>query len=438
MAYLPQSEKDKEKEQGAAAPVLSSTSGVMPSMGMAAGASKAPTSSGAYSDVQEYLEANKGQGEKMAGQIAQGVENVAQSGEAGLKAAESEFGTQAAKSTPYQKLDFSDPTKVDPNAFKQQYGASYQGYQNLSDVGNYGNVMSMLGRAQTSGQLSQSEEGRKQLAAQQFQKPNYTGGMLSLDQAILQRTPAATEQFKAMKERTAQLPGYVDAAKQRAETVKTEKTAEAEKAKSEAQKGYADRLSQYNQQIYDKQQAAERSRPNRINEAIASYSRPGGIETPNLYNVKMADYMKDPTVMPTIGNIASAQEIEQAKALQSLAGQVDPGLFQGYGQGVLAGEKSERYDPSKPIEFDRGRFESDRASAGRAVRGELDAAMGRNDINAINSILDRYGLTDSYAKHLGGNYASGIDQVRWANSPEGQAVLNQVNNTIQNYQGFRI
>lgn len=403
MAYLPTSEKDKEKEQGqgpqAANPVLSSTSGVMPSMGMAAGQSKAPTQSGAYNDVQDYLAANRGEGGRMAGQIAQGVENTAQSGQAGLQAVESDFGSQAAKTPAYQPLDFNDPTKVDPNAFKQQYGAQYQGYQNLSDVGNYGNVVSMLGRAQSQGAMSQTEPGRKELAAETFQKPNYSGGMLSLDQAIMQKQPESQKQFTGLKEKTQGLTELPKAATQRAETVKAEKTAEAKKASEGAKTGYAEKLANYNQQLADRQAKYTAAQPQRMQSALQAYTGQG--EAADLYGVRAQDYARDTNPLPTIQNVATEQDRAQAVALHNLAGQVDPSIFQGYATSIPGSADVGKYDPNAPITFDQQAINQARQAGRASLESEINQALNSGGSyedrqRAVGDALARYRMASNY------------------------------------------
>ena len=203
MAVVYQDKSDKLEDQDAPKQVTGtsdlSSSGTNASQGSAPGVS-APTSSGRFTNLNNYLQANtnyNAQGGGVAGQVASGLESQGKSLAAGLNADQQDFGTKAQASRVQYDPQFTqntlqDPTKVvaDPNALSQwnrQLSGQYQGPKALQ---NQSILQNQAQDYQTRADQTGSEGGRFQLLSSTFNNPSYSSGQQQLDNLFLQAQPS--------------------------------------------------------------------------------------------------------------------------------------------------------------------------------------------------------------------------------------------------------
>lgn len=190
-------DKDQQPQEGAinvsGAPSAAIGGGVGQPTGPSAPATRKASGSGRFTNIQRYLQANVGGGERLAGQIGQKVgQQTEKLGEA-VKTAqginpqlEAERQRIAEASGLKTQLE-SDPTKVDVNKFRQIYTGQTglapikQQAQQSFDV-----AQSELGRVQQLANLTGSEGGRFELLRQAMGRPGYTRGQQRLDQLLIQ------------------------------------------------------------------------------------------------------------------------------------------------------------------------------------------------------------------------------------------------------------
>lgn len=416
MAYLPTSEKDKENQgQQQGTPMLSATAGA-PMMGMPSGGSKqGPSSSGSWTNLENYLQANRGEGSRMAGDVTGKISQQAQEGEQGLQQAQSEFETKANQTPTYQQMDWSDPTKVNKEAFTAQKNATYGGYGGLGEVSGYDAIVSKLRGAQTASQQSKTEPGRMELLKQSYQRPSYSTGQQALDQMITQNEPESRDKYKEIQEKYAEEAKKATTAEETAAKLAEQKKSQAAEVSSKTKQDYSNRLNQYNQQLQSAAQQAQSARAKQVQDELAKY---GG----SSYGVSQAGYVSPVEEQATPYSVASAQDLAQARALQDLVGG-DTSMFQGNAQMVAANpELVGTYGRQPLVNYNEGGYQGAVSAAqtryGQEVQplvAQMQALSGRKQLpnipeatrvalqnqtraqlaqlaNQINQINSKYGL----------------------------------------------
>lgn len=208
--FATQPEEDKNNPNQA----LSQASSVVTGSGAPAGGSTAPgkgTSSGQFTNLQSYLDANKGTGfgQKAAGDAQSTVDQANSS----IDSADRGFRQKVDQGAVSEDSDLiskakSNPTAVDSDAFAKQRDAKYQGPQNLSDTdADYMKAYSAQDKAKQLGEQTKTEGGRKAWLADQYGQNSgrydYTSGQQNLDNLILQNDPGSQQAFQGVQQNAA-------------------------------------------------------------------------------------------------------------------------------------------------------------------------------------------------------------------------------------------
>lgn len=226
----------QEENQGGGGHILSSSA---PSPGEGGGASN-PASGGSAPqraplsgtpNIQQYLQANQGAGQRLAGGIQSNAQNQAQKVGENVKKAGSDLNAQyqplqqnlqqgqqtiqSAFQNPQALLDAYNASKSQSssqplNQNQQQALGQYNQFQQLNSGGynpaisQYGNTVQQTGN-QLQGQLSNlqqqagsaaTESGRFGLLQKAVGQPNYNSGQQTLDALFLQAQPGVANQLK--------------------------------------------------------------------------------------------------------------------------------------------------------------------------------------------------------------------------------------------------
>jgi len=207
-AYDP-SEKEKENLGPDGLPITITNPGVVGTSSTQSGSESTPTenkgtSSGRFSNITNYLNANKnfnqdagGLAGKIAGNITEGQKNLTDK----ISNAVTNFNTQgqgqvAATST---AKDLTSQAVVDPNAFVQNQGnvdaviqarnATYTGPKTLGDVKEGDNQYTLQAKAKDftdTVNQGQTESGRYNLLRTMFNRQGYNKGQQNLDNLLIQ------------------------------------------------------------------------------------------------------------------------------------------------------------------------------------------------------------------------------------------------------------
>ncbi len=152
-----------------------------------------PSGSGRFTNIQGYLQANQGAGEKIAGQIGQDVKKqteklgqaVGQAGAIGsqLQAERDRLANVGSLQTQLQ----TDPTKVNVEQFRQiSTGQTALNPIQQQAQQTFDTAQGELGRVQQLAGQTGTEAGRFELLRQSLGRPGYSRGQQKLDQLLVQ------------------------------------------------------------------------------------------------------------------------------------------------------------------------------------------------------------------------------------------------------------
>ncbi len=292
-------------------------------------ASKSPQKSGQYQNIQKYLESNQPQAQEMAQKVGGQVESqITQAQQKGQ-----ELGQQV------QKVQEYNPTEVLKNLpqateeqkktyqYTKQTGG-YTGPQDITGLKGYGEAQTAAEKAKESYGLLGTEGGQKTLLQQTYNQPKYGGGLLSLDQALLQRSQTGKQELEGLQSK---YKGLEDLLK----TPVTQATQDIAAAKEQAGKNIAafspaEEAAQKEILSPIEQRVAE-ANLNKPYEAIKSdiqdlYLDPATLEAlgltsgQHIYDTDLSKFLAGPSAPATIQNIASTEERQRYNDLLNFLG----------------------------------------------------------------------------------------------------------------------
>ncbi len=411
---------------------------------VAAPSASTPTSSGRFTNIQNYFNANQPLANQMGNQVASNIEKNGQNVSTSLNGAKDTFNTQAQAGRLDKVPSLASANDTITNAGQQVYGdgndantdainkfqrissGQYLGPQGLQ---NSGSILANAQDARTQGDLTANEPGRFTLLRNMFGTPNYSSGQTRLDQLLLGNQTGALNQARqsviglpklanqGSEQAQMQANYYNQEANDVGNTVRNQlsgatntSTTDLNNAVKAAQDAELARENGY-------QDISNNLRDNGTIEA-ADASRLGlgaAGSTVNTYGVNPLDYIK--TVMDTTpidtNTVSTRQQAAQANALAQLAGGTNPidfskvGTFKGSTQ-----------------ELDPAYFE--KIAAGKA---NYDALQGQED--AVNA---KYGNLQNIYNSLSNSSADARNAAVSGKTPQ-QGVLD-ANAAVSNSPQF--
>lgn len=201
MAYLPTSEKEKEEngQQSGEAPTIvgSGDSAFVQSQdtqgtsGSQTSTQGAPSKSGSYTNLMNYVTTNSGAGNQMGQAVRGTVENQASQASQNLNTFKQNAQTEADRGTVQTDQNMvknlqADPTKVDAGAFQNQYNATYRGPQAADQITGYGDTRQAYEKVGSQVEAAGGDlSGRVSLIKDAYNRPTYSRGEQRLDGFIL-------------------------------------------------------------------------------------------------------------------------------------------------------------------------------------------------------------------------------------------------------------
>lgn len=335
---------------GTGAGPLSASSGASPQ------AQPKQGSSGRWTNLNSYLGANQQQAGQLGSTIVGRInDNIGQT-EGALTSANNIFQSQVSQNT-VQKDDNvlsqvrQDPTKVDVNAFSRMRDATYQGPQNLSEIGGF---QQGFEKARQQSEAAQNESGRSALIQDMFNRPTYSRGENKLDQLLIQNNEQARSQFQTVQPRFQQLESMLgqktDAAQQMAQQAKQQTEAARQAAQSTIQ-SERDSFNQMIESRVQQEQAKQLPEFERLRKALAKdqlsaadMAKLGLNAGTQLFNLDPTRYLVQgsPDAI-NANNVATKDDFARYQALAQLAG-VDPTLLYNQDLAGTAGNFATRFD----------------------------------------------------------------------------------------------
>ncbi len=368
MAYLPESDADRQRrlqEQGQGGQQISSgASGVITGGSQntqaGQGSSKGPSRSGAFTNLNAYLNANKEQATQLGQNVASNVSNQAEQAKTQLSQTQDQFKNQADQNSVNRNQNLvnqavSDPTKFvqdqnNVNEFTKIRDAQYKGPAGIQDVQNYGQASQQVNKANQAVENTKSEAGRFTLIQDQFKKPNYTRGQQKLDQLFLQNDTGSRSAFENVQQRYSGLMAQLNQAQTQSQEYAAARKAETEAARNDARTALgqlddpstpeneaAGAMGAFQTDLQGRTQAMRNKEQDAYNRLVAATSGTGDLELDadtmerlgltegqRLFNVDLSRVA--PQYNPNSINdqtVASADDYAKYSALAKLAG-IDP------------------------------------------------------------------------------------------------------------------
>lgn len=360
----------EEDDDQQAAPSLGGPAASTSSAGTPAAASTArPAMPGNRPNIQQYLQANQGAGEKLASGITGGFQKqVNKFGEevgktrgaleSGSRPLEQKLGDEGSQ---FAQSSFKDPQSLlnqqsQLDEFRRLQGQGYKGdisslQQNVANQQTA--LQGRLAGLDESAKGSATETGRFQLLRNTFGQPNYTQGQQRLDQLFLQAQPGVNRQLQQ------NLQGMSGQASQQAKAFGTEATSRLDalnklSADRAAQisgllktgtdtagletdisgRGLEDINQSAQARLTAAQQAAdavpglqERLKNNQLTaQDLTTLGLQPGTQ---IYDTDLMSFMTRGEHLPTIATAADPAEFARYRALQQLAGDTSGDIYGG-------------------------------------------------------------------------------------------------------------
>lgn len=412
--------------------------------------SQQPSSSGSWTNLQDYLDANSDQAQQMGSQISSNVSNAAQNAESNVNSAASDFQNQVNANTVNQDQNavsqaISDAQNAtaggaqnqqDVTNFQNQANASYNGPTDFTAESQYGSAQGAVNNAQQQVKEAGSEAGREVLLQNQYggNGSEYNQGEQNLDQLLLQNNPQNEKTFQGLQNQWAGLGQTLsnattqeDQAAQNAAATDQATAQAAQQALSTANTNFQNTVQG---QLTNAQQAYQQENANLSGaltngqtltaDELAALGLSGDTHTWGLNGQQMAAYLT-PGTNPTLYNTATADQYAQAAALAALAGQS--------GANFLPTQYASQAGSAGPaVNFNKAQFQSDAAARQTEYNNEASQVYQQ----AIQNLTSADGST-----FLGTQPAPSLAQAEANPAAFAQYYQNQLNQLVpQDYQPY--
>jgi len=396
-------------------------------------------------NAQQYLQANRGAGEKLAKGIQDQTQRQASEVGKGIQSSQEQL--DASSQPLQQKLGEEGSQKIqtafkDPSALLAQQDQLSefqklrdQGYK--SDINQLGTrtqqiqqgIQTQVGKLQDTANLSGSEGGRFQLLRQAYGQPAYSRGQQKLDQLFLQAQPGANKNLNQNLQNIVQqqqqgLSGLNQAAQARLSALtnlSNQRAQDWQRLLNEGSSAELDRdVGQMGlkdiQQSSEARLAAAQAAAGNIdglrqrlteNNLTATDLQDLGLKSgTSLYDVNLQDFLSKNEVNPTLAGAANVDEVARYRALKQLSGDTSGDLFGG--ETNIGGFKPFAYDATaltNALNSAKNKYEVENinqmieqmrnagyfagASTGKGMRGRDDTAGIRTSLNTQLSNLQQ-------------------------------------------------
>lgn len=347
-----------------------SSQGGAPGASSASGATVAPrpsTPSG-RPNVQQYLNANQGAGDKLAGGIQSGFEKQVGSFDKAINTSKTDLSNAA---NPLEqnlgdagsnkiKTAFKDPQAIlsDQNQLAEFKKLQNQGYNaNISGIqdnftGQKQQLQNQYGALDQQAKDATTESGRFNLLRSTFGQPNYSQGQQKLDQLFLQAQPGANRSLQTnlktgVNQASQGLQG-LDAESQARLSALTKLSSDRATQASNLIKGgneagleadisgrglddigvsSQNRLASAQTSVADVPALRDRLKNNKLTNAdLQALGLSSGTQ---LYDTDLSQFISQSDKIPTLAGAADPAEVARYRALQQLAGDTSGDIFGG-------------------------------------------------------------------------------------------------------------
>lgn len=353
-----------------------------------------PSSSGSWTNLQSYLDANSDQGAQVGSQIAGTVNQQAQTAQSDVNSAASDFQNNVNSSTINADPDavnkaISDATSakagstLDPNdvsGYQAQANATYNGPTDFTQEQGYGQAQQDLNTAQQSVAETGSEAGRDVLLGNQYKNSSangYNQGEQNLDQLLLESSQGGKAALQPLANQWSGLSTALGNATTTENAAAQSAAATDAATQQAAQAALTGATTGFQTNLTNAATAAAASAPHDWSQLMTDLSdgnlTPSELAAVNAQGLNTGantyDLFKDPTQYftensaPTMYQTATADQYAQAAALAQLAGQTDSTF--------LPSEQASQAGTANPFTFQGNKFDQAQQTAARAYATAL-------------------------------------------------------------------
>ena len=365
-------EDEKKKQQGGGGAV--NVSGESSSFATnvpgqeAAGKSGSPQkSSGQYTNIQSYLDANKTQADQMGQKITDDVSTQADDAQSKINS----YQGQQIKAETYdpneaigRATDLQDAEKAKYKEVKQTGG--YTGPQSVDQAQGYQETQTAAQKASQNIKNAGSEFGQQQLLKDTYSKPTYSAGQNKLDQVLLANSAGSKQNLQGLTQKYAGIDQALSGANQKVGDSINAANAQAQAQKQAFVSAEDQARNALLNPINKRVEEANLNNPaliNRVTNDARDYNLSketmdllGLNEGTELYDSQIGNYLNLDGRAATYDNMANTDERKRYGALQSLFD--DPSMQQITADGTAI----------SPVSLDRERFDADtKKAAGTSI-----------------------------------------------------------------------
>lgn len=408
MAYIANQnqQKDDDKQQSFGQPIQIGPSAAPSGPGMptapqstsaAPTVQNGPTSSGRFTNIQNYLNANQNFGGErgFAGKITDNLQDKSQQEQQQIGGAQQQWTQQAQAQdiVPQSANQYVSSALADPTKFAQNQGNVQQFQQYLNAQNQYVAPQAFDSSRQLAGQvgqygelagLTQSEPGRKALLERLYNTPYYSAGQQSLDNLILQAGTGQLGELNKVQDYNAQLQNAYQAAQgqtgalgQQIGKNRADVQAQTQGALGGAITGLNQRVQDaITKQIEDRNRAFEGTKAQLgMGHVSASDAQRFGLGQVPLYSgIDPSRYLQAATNTPTAQNVITPEQQQIMDAYATLSG----GALTGEPTSVLsqlAGNKAAGTFDTTPYTYDVNALNRDIGARESALRGDISSYL---------------------------------------------------------------
>lgn len=385
----------------APAPTAAPVSAAAPTIGQGTSNNSNPTSSGRFTNLQNYLNANKDynkSGGGLAGQMNTNFKNQATGIENDLTATRNQFNVNAEAGRAKTNDALMTQMFADPNAFIQntanidaftkQRDATYTGPTTLDASG----VTAKTNNLQSNTNLTNNESGRFALLNKMFGKQDYNSGSQKLDNLLLQGNSQQLGALQNSRTLPVGIANNVNTSVTQSQIDAQDNAREAQGIAANTRQQLSDNIVGYdtraqelaggnNKTQEDALALAQRNLSKNVISA-ADLKRFGLADNISLYpGIKPVDYITNTTPRATGQNVMSAAEYANLAALNKLSGSSNVlstganDVLRNYGNPVQA---STYTGTNNPYGFNTDKFMTDLGGAAGRYDTELQDLLEKS------------------------------------------------------------
>lgn len=425
---------DKEKQPEASTPTSFNAPAAGNTPSQTPQTVNAPTSSGRFTNIQKYLNANKGYNQNqggLAGQIYSNMQDKAGTVQNQLGQSQQQFQQQADQGrTQYNddvvKRAINDPNQFvgntsDIQAFEKLRDAQYRGPNELS---NAPQIQEQANEFQSLSNLAQNEKDRPTLLRNLYGNPGYTGGQTALDNLLLQTNQQQLGVLGNLTGLSSQLGQSVQSGTEQAKSLAQQYAEEAQNVQNKVRGELGNAVTGVDaraQNLVEQAPVEREAYFSKLRDMLGKgmitsneMDRMGLSSGQKLYNVDPMQFLKQSNFQATKQNVLNPEDYAKLQSLQKLAGNTATGdvskVFESYKDMSQAGQ----YAAAKPYEFDRDSF----LGATRQAEQDYNSQTGYH-----NQLISQQQNIQNQVKNNPNNFFFNSETRRNELKPEAAAIL---------------